>query len=89
MTVVAGRPPRTVRLGVPPALRRLDVPEVRQLRYDVDERPFLVLFETTRACDLACAHCRAEAQSACDPDELSTAEVTAVLDDLALSLIHI
>jgi len=71
--------------GVPntPALRRLDVPEVRQLRYDVDERPFLVLFETTRACDLACAHCRAEAQPACHPDELSTAEVTTVLDDLA------
>ncbi len=66
-----------------PVLRRLEVPEVRQLRYDVDRRPFLVLMETTRACDLACAHSRAEAQPVCDPDELSTAEVTAVLDDLA------
>jgi len=69
----------------PPVFRRLEVPEVRQLRYDVDERPFLVLFETTRACDLACAHCRAEAQPACHPDELSTDEVTAVLDDLAMA----
>ena len=85
MTVAAGPPATTVRLGAPPALPLLEVAEVRQLRYDVDDRPFLVLFETTRACDLACAHCRAEAQSACDPDELSTAEVTAVLDDLATS----
>src|SRR5664280_2706214 len=73
VTVVAGPPATTVRLGAPPALPLLEVAEVRQLRYDVDDRPFLVLFETTRACDLACAHCRAEAQSACDPDELSTA----------------
>ncbi len=85
MTVFAELPATTARLGVPPALQRLEVPEVRQLRYDVDERPFLVLFETTRACDLACAHCRAEAQSARDPDELSTTEVIAVLDDLATS----
>ena len=60
-----------------------DVPEVRRLRFDVDERPFLVLFETTRACDLACRHCRAEAQSERHRDELSTDEVVAVLDDLA------
>jgi len=79
VTVAAG--PLDTKAGS--ALRRVEVPEVRQLRYDVSERPFLVPFETTRACDLACAHCRAEAQSACDPDELSTAEVTGVLDDLA------
>jgi radical SAM protein len=66
-----------------PANARVDVPEVRRLRYDLDQRPFLVLFETTRACDLACTHCRAEAQPACHPDELTTAEVTGVLDDLA------
>ena len=66
-----------------PANGRVDVPEVRRLRYDLDRRPFLVLFETTRACDLACTHCRAEAQPACHPDELTTAEVTGVLDDLA------
>lgn len=83
MTMVTDPPATTVRPGPRPALRRLEVPEVRQLRYDLDERPFLVLFETTRACDLACVHCRAEAQSACDPDELSTVEVNAVLDDLA------
>ena len=28
---------------------------------DFNQRPFTVIWETTRACDLACAHCRAEA----------------------------
>ena len=71
--------------GRGPALQHLQVPEVRHLRYDMDQRPFLVLFETTRACDLSCRHCRAEAQPQCDPGELSTAEVTGVFDDLAAS----
>jgi radical SAM protein len=81
VTVVAESPTPVV--GAGPAQRRVEVPEVRRLRYDIDRRPFLVLFETTRACDLACSHCRAEAQPVGHPDELSTAEVTAVLDDLA------
>lgn len=59
------------------------VPEVRRLRFDVGTRPFLVLFETTRACDLSCRHCRAEAQPERHPRELGTEEVVAVLDDLA------
>lgn len=36
--------------------------------------PFLVIWETTQACDLACRHCRASAQPARDPSELTTAE---------------
>ena len=28
-------------------------------RIDFDERPFIVIWETTQACDLACVHCRA------------------------------
>jgi len=56
---------------------------VRHLRFDLSARPFLVLFEVTRACDLACRHCRAEAAPDPDPDELSTQEVLGVLDDLA------
>jgi AdoMet-dependent heme synthase len=36
--------------------------------------PFLVVWETTQACDLACRHCRASAQPARDPQELTTAE---------------
>lgn len=29
--------------------------------FDFSQRPFLVIWETTRACDLACLHCRASA----------------------------
>ncbi len=56
---------------------------VRTLRLDINSRPFLVLFELTRACDLACRHCRAEASAARHPLELTTGEVSAVLADLA------
>jgi radical SAM protein with 4Fe4S-binding SPASM domain len=55
----------------------------RRLRFDLGSRPFLVLFELTRACELACRHCRADAMLGADPDELSTDEVLRVLDDLA------
>jgi len=56
---------------------------VRVPRFDVGTRPFLVLFELTRACDLACRHCRAEAIPTRHPDELTTTEIHGVLDDLA------
>jgi radical SAM protein len=41
---------------------------------DFNQRPFTVIWETTRACDLACIHCRAEAKSERDADELNFAE---------------
>lgn len=44
---------------------------IRQPAYDLKERPFLVIWETTRACDLSCRHCRAEAQPEHDPTALS------------------
>jgi radical SAM protein len=36
----------------------------------------------TRACDLACVHCRADAQQACDPNELSSALARRLVDQL-------
>jgi len=48
-----------------------------------EDRPLLVLWETTRACGLACRHCRADAQPSPDPDELTTEEASHLLDDLA------
>ena len=39
--------------------------------YDFNERPFLVFWEITRSCALACSHCRAEAQSRRHPEELN------------------
>ena len=50
---------------------------------DLDRRPILVFWESTRACGLACAHCRAEAQSTPVPGELTTAEALAFIDSLA------
>lgn len=47
---------------------------MRSPRISVDRQPFLVIWETTRACPLACRHCRAEAQPERNPAELTTAE---------------
>ncbi|MFW6200984.1 MAG: TIGR04053 family radical SAM/SPASM domain-containing protein [Gemmatimonadota bacterium] len=55
--------------------RRADAREGREF----DESPFLVIWETTRACDLACEHCRAEARPERDPNELGTEEAKALL----------
>jgi len=56
---------------------------VRTLHTDVSARPFMVIWEVTRACQLACRHCRADAQHHRDPRELTTAQGKALLDDLA------
>ena len=50
---------------------------------DLNMTPFVAIWETTRACDLACRHCRAEAIPDALPGELSTAEGTRLLDELA------
>jgi radical SAM protein len=47
-----------------------------------DESPLLVFYELTRACDLACSHCRACAQAQRHPSELSTAEAIMLIDQL-------
>lgn len=49
---------------------------------DFARAPFIVIWEVTRACALACAHCRAEAESQRDPEELTTAEGRALLDHI-------
>jgi radical SAM protein len=49
---------------------------------DFHRAPFLVIWEVTRACDLACVHCRAEAQEWRDPRELTTEEGFALLDEI-------
>jgi radical SAM protein len=45
--------------------------------------PFIVIWETTRACALACVHCRAEAIPHRHPDELTTAEGKRLIDRVA------
>lgn len=50
---------------------------------DLDRRPILVFWESTRACLLACAHCRAEAVCEPVPGELTTDEAERFIDSLA------
>jgi AdoMet-dependent heme synthase len=46
---------------------------------DFDRSPFLVIWETTQACDLACLHCRASAKPNRDGGELSTEEAKSMM----------
>jgi AdoMet-dependent heme synthase len=48
-----------------------------------DRAPFIVIWETTRACALACVHCRAEAISQRDDAELTTEEGCRLIDRVA------
>ena len=47
-----------------------------------DQAPMLVIWEVTQACDLACVHCRASAQSSRDPQELNTRQGFELLDQI-------
>ena len=47
-----------------------------------DQSPMLVIWEVTQACDLACVHCRASAQSERNSDELTTEQGFRLLDEI-------
>ena len=47
-----------------------------------DQSPMLVIWEVTQACDLACVHCRASAQSERSADELTTEQGYRLLDEI-------
>jgi radical SAM protein len=47
-----------------------------------DEAPFLAIWEVTRACDLACVHCRASADPVRHPLELTTEEGFRLLETI-------
>jgi radical SAM protein len=53
------------------------------LNIDFNVKPVTVAWEITRACALACRHCRAEAQPKRDPRELTSAEALGVVDQIA------
>ena len=52
------------------------------LQFSADKKP-VVVWNMTRACNLRCIHCYAHAKPGPDPDELTTAEAKAMIDDLA------
>src|SRR5690349_21593532 len=47
-----------------------------------DQSPMLVIWEATQACDLACVHCRASAQSERSPSELTTEQGYRLLEEI-------
>ena len=50
---------------------------------DFNQTPFIVIWEVTQACDLACVHCRASAQARRNPLELSTEEARKLIAEVA------
>jgi radical SAM protein len=59
----------------PASARAMKMPSV-----DFDQAPFLVIWETTQACALACRHCRASARPWRDPRELTPEEGRRLID---------
>lgn len=49
---------------------------------DYNENPFIVIWEVTRACQLKCVHCRADAQLTPDPRELNHEEGINLIDQI-------
>lgn len=53
------------------------------MAWDFDDKPLLVFWESTRACGLACRHCRAAAIAEALPGELTHAEGIDLIDQVA------
>ncbi len=49
---------------------------------DYNKNPFIVIWEVTRACQLKCVHCRADAQLKPDPNELTHEEGLRLIDEI-------
>jgi AdoMet-dependent heme synthase len=52
------------------------------MKMNFDQTPMLVIWEATQACDLACIHCRASAQSERNAGELTTEQGYRLLDEI-------
>lgn len=57
--------------------------QIRTYHHDIADRPFIVIWEMTQACPLACRHCRAEARPSRHPGELTTAEARDLMAQVA------
>ncbi len=58
-------------------------PLVRTVRHDIHTKPFIAIWEVTRACQLVCQHCRADAQHEPAPGQLDTEQGKALLESIA------
>jgi AdoMet-dependent heme synthase len=68
-------------LGSQVVAGRQGIPALADVDFDLS--PFTIAWEITRACALACLHCRASAQPRRDPLELTTAESLKLIDQIA------
>ena len=62
--------------------RRSDRSPSHLLQFTYDKRP-IVVWNSTKACNLRCIHCYYTANALPDPDELTTGEAKGMIDDLA------
>jgi heme b synthase len=60
-----------------------NLPPIELLPVERVAPPRLVFWETTKACNLSCQHCRAIPETALSPDDFTTAEGFAMMDQLA------
>jgi radical SAM protein len=61
----------------------IDLPHGGYSADDFARAPLMFYYEVTLACDLVCLHCRASAQPAPHPDELTTEQALALVDQVA------
>ena len=67
----------------PPEMPARAFPAPSRTPVNFDQRPMLVFWETTRACLLACRHCRASATTVPPPGELTRTEGRDLIDQVA------
>lgn len=58
------------------------VTERAQMQFDFEKQLFIIILEVTRACSLACRHCRAEANLSRYPLERTTNEALRFIDQV-------
>src|ERR1700694_1422720 len=56
---------------------------IRHPAYNVNYRPFIVIWEVTRACDLACVLCRASQMPTRSPFEVTGEQARDLIDQIA------
>jgi radical SAM protein len=59
------------------------MPHAEYTGHDFALSPLMFYYEVTLACDLVCKHCRASAQEQAHPEQLTTAQAKALLDQVA------
>ncbi|WP_138417089.1 TIGR04053 family radical SAM/SPASM domain-containing protein [Aquibacillus sediminis] len=63
-------------------MQQLNHPHHHGKTIDYNESPFIAIWEVTRACQLKCVHCRADAQTKPHPDELNHCEGFQLIDQI-------